>query len=221
MRTYSRNRHVYQGKKSGNIYYVRLKTPVGVFYKIGFTTLESVKARMGYGGSNDANYIDEVLMFVNNSNAYDIEQELHGRLYNKAAFAKYSSDDNFPLSKNGQTELYIEDILNLDPNYTDSQKHETLKRLEEKKIVISGKTTRQYKLEKISLNIFTRIILIILFPISIVMVLLFDALNGKDSKQEVADIFGRVFNGGRKEELRKEKEVKESISKIMKKLDFI
>lgn len=221
MRRSNTKRPLYQSSISGNLYYVRLKTPVGIFYKIGFTTLGSVEARMNYGGSNDASYIDKVLMFVNSSEAYDIEQQLHSCLCNKAAFEKYSSNDNFPLSKNGQTELYIEDILDLDPNYTDDQKYETLKKLKEKKIILSGKTAEQYNFEKKSLNILIKILAIVFFPIAIIMVLFFDFINGKNSKQEVADIFDRVFNGGRKEKARKEAKVKENVSKIMSKLSFV
>lgn len=221
MRRSINKRPLYQSSKSGNLYYVRLKTPVGIFYKIGFTTLDSVEARMNYGGSDDARYIDKVLMFVNSSEAYDIEQQLHGCLYDKAAFEKYSSNDNFPLSKNGQTELYIEDILDLDTNYTNAQKYETLKKLKEKKIILSGKTAEQYNFEKGSLNILIKILTIIFFPIAIIMVLFFDFINGKNSKQEVSDIFDRVFNGGRKEKARKEAKIKENVSRIMNKLGFI
>lgn len=53
------------------------------------------------------------------------------------------------------------------------------------------------------------------------MVLFFDFINGKNSKQEVADIFDRVFNGGRKEKAREEAKVKENVSKIMNKLSFV
>ena len=47
----------------GNLYYVRLKTPVGTMYKLGFTKLSSVRERLAYQKSGDEQYIDKVFLF--------------------------------------------------------------------------------------------------------------------------------------------------------------
>lgn len=67
----------------GNLYYVKLNTECGILYKLGFTTLESVEARMSYGGSDDWRYIDKVLMFSYLPDAFEVEQKLHSCLNKK------------------------------------------------------------------------------------------------------------------------------------------
>ncbi|MFQ3246845.1 MAG: hypothetical protein ACI9SP_003499 [Arenicella sp.] len=115
-----------QGKSGGNLYYVRLKTNLGLFYKIGFTTMKSVEQRLGYSGSGDALLIDEVLLFFPLEDAERVEGELHSLLSDKSAFAPFSRHETFPLAGNGQTELYAEDVLKLDANYTEEQGEATM-----------------------------------------------------------------------------------------------
>ncbi|MER2512392.1 MAG: GIY-YIG nuclease family protein [Nitrosomonas ureae] len=108
----------------GYVYYIRLKTNKGRFYKIGFTRMSSVEQRFSYEGSEAYKMIDKVLLFKYSFHAYDIEQHLHGHLRHVQAYKKYGFSSLFqnlsehPLYKDGQSELYEEDILGLDPEYT-------------------------------------------------------------------------------------------------------
>lgn len=114
----------------GHLYYVRLNTPLGKFYKIGFTTMKSVNDRLAFQGTGDEKYIDEVLYFNFRLGALSLEQSLHSYFAEKAAFHKYSAYADLPLSKNGQSELYYEDVLELDNKYTPAQAEETRKAVE-------------------------------------------------------------------------------------------
>ncbi|HGY9638059.1 TPA: GIY-YIG nuclease family protein [Pseudomonas putida] len=114
----------------GNLYYVRLNTPLGKFYKIGFTKMKSVNDRLAFQGTGDEKYIDEVLYFKFHLGALDLEQCLHGHFHDKAAFRQYSADVDMPLPKNGQSELYYDDVLNLDAGFTPEQAKLTRKAVE-------------------------------------------------------------------------------------------
>ena len=96
---------------SGHLYYVRLKTELGIFYKLGFTTMGSVQQRLGFKGSNDDDLIEQVLLFIYLDNAYEVEQLLHNHFHGDIAFPL--PDEKMPFFKNGQSELYIKDILGL------------------------------------------------------------------------------------------------------------
>lgn len=97
---------------TGNLYYVRLKTTLGMFYKLGFTTMDSVQARLAFQEKGDDELVDEVLVFVHRENAYADEQLLHDYFRNKAVLLGKEKD--MPLYQNGQSELYADDILGLD-----------------------------------------------------------------------------------------------------------
>ncbi len=198
----------------GNLYYVRLNTDCGVFYKLGFTTLESVEARLSYGGSDDWRYIDKVFLFLNLPDAYKVEQQLHSCLNGKKAFGQYSSEKEFPLSNNGQTELYIEDVLGLDPEYQESQRKETLYKLKDKRLSIAGKTHQQDKLENIFVAVVARLLLIPLAPIGLALIILFSKLEGDDTKKEVGDFFDRI-TGGKRSAARESAELKANLKVIM------
>lgn len=99
---------------AGRVYYVKLKTDCGTFYKIGFTTKESVEERFSYAGLGDEKMIEKVFLFTYAENAYAVEQKLHKYFKKSLAFGKYSKDPNLPLFKRGQSELYRSDILGLD-----------------------------------------------------------------------------------------------------------
>tara|TARA_R110002072_G_scaffold302254_2_gene484462 strand:- start:28 stop:687 length:660 start_codon:yes stop_codon:yes gene_type:complete len=101
---------------SGNVYYIRFKTPAGVFYKLGYTSADSVYDRFSFDGANDADYIDKVLLFTPLNDAYQVEQTLHSMHSHERSFGKYAAIDGLPLSRNGQSELYHKDILGLDPD---------------------------------------------------------------------------------------------------------
>jgi hypothetical protein len=118
--TYSHAKdHPTHGARAGHIYYVRLKTSLGPFYKLGFTTMASVRERLAFKGLGHDAQIDEVLGFVASPNALAIEQILHGHFSNKQAFIV--PDALMPFAGNGQSELYVEDILNLDYLFTREQ----------------------------------------------------------------------------------------------------
>lgn len=114
----------------GNLYYVRLNTPLGKFYKIGFTTMKSVNDRLAFQGTGDEKYIEEVLYFKSRLGAYGLEQSLHAYFSDQAAFRKYSAFVDMPLPKNGQSELYYDDVLKLDRKFTPEQAEYSRKAVE-------------------------------------------------------------------------------------------
>ena len=115
---------------AGHVYYARLKTPQGLFYKIGFTRMPSVAARFGYSGQGDEKLIERVLLFAYHRNARKIEQTLLEHFDPQRAFGRYSNNPNKPLAGRGQSELFFEDVLGLDKAlYQASHEHgQTLKK---------------------------------------------------------------------------------------------
>jgi len=111
----------------GNLYYVRLKTPVGTMYKLGFTKLSSVRERLAYQKSGDEQHIDKVLLFAHRPDAFTIEEQLHGYFGKKRLFGKYAAQKDRPLAGNGQSELYANDILGFDPEFSKAQEKTTKK----------------------------------------------------------------------------------------------
>lgn len=106
----------------GYLYYVRLNTKHGTFYKIGFTKMSSVEARYSYGGSEAYKLIDEVFFYKYSLRAYELEQTLHQNMRHRAAYPRHTFLNLFrdvsqhPLFGDGQTELYRDDVLGMDPN---------------------------------------------------------------------------------------------------------
>lgn len=111
----------------GNIYYVRLRTEVGLVYKLGFTARASVEQRLSWGGRDDDRLVDSTIAFVNSENALSIEQTFHAFFRETALFPMPEAD--MPLFDNGQSEIYAEDILGLDPAYTPHQAAQTRENL--------------------------------------------------------------------------------------------
>lgn len=105
--------------KEGNLYYLRLKTPLGPFYKLGFTTMPSVREGFAFQNNGHEQQIDIVLGFVEAKNALSIEKTLHGHFQHKAPFLM--PEKWMPFFGNGQSELYVEDILGMDEDYTPIQ----------------------------------------------------------------------------------------------------
>jgi hypothetical protein len=99
---------------AGNVYYVRLKTPQGTFYKVGYTSKPALTERMAYGGYGDEKLIDRELLFTFRKDAWDVEQTLLDHFNKHRAFGKFSNDPLMPLSGRGQSELFAHDILGLD-----------------------------------------------------------------------------------------------------------
>ncbi|CAN7393266.1 hypothetical protein [Variovorax sp. LjRoot178] len=99
---------------SGNVYYVRLATPHGTLYKLGFTKMPSVTERLAYGGLGNERLIDKVLAFEFLEDAWDVEQDLHDHFQRQRAFGGRGKNPAWPLNGCGQTELYRDDILGID-----------------------------------------------------------------------------------------------------------
>lgn len=99
---------------AGHIYYVRLLTSEGVFYKVGFTVKDSVRERFAYGGYGDEHLIARELLFTFRKDAWDVEQTLLDHFNKHRAFGKFSSDPEKPLFRRGQSELFSFDVLGLD-----------------------------------------------------------------------------------------------------------
>lgn len=114
---------------AGNLYYLRLQTKFGPMYKLGFTSLASPQDRLDYENNSDSTLIDRTLLFVYDDEAYAKEQRLHRHFYHKRAFKLFSSDPALPLYQNGQSELYCEDILGMDLEFTAAQGAQTMAKL--------------------------------------------------------------------------------------------
>ena len=120
--------------KSGHLYYVRLKTEAGKFYKIGFTSMNSVDARMAYKGEGHEKLIDKTFLFHYFDDGFAVEQRFHKALRSQRMFDQFSAVSYLPLAGNGQSELYAEDVLRLDPEFTQEQSkstRQTVRRLHE------------------------------------------------------------------------------------------
>lgn len=104
----------------GHLYYVRLRTAIGPVYKLGFTTLPSMRERLAFKGDGAEKLIDKVLLFQHVENAWGLEQELHA-LFEPEKLFPCGTWQFMPLYKNGQSELYGEDVLRLDVTYSEQQ----------------------------------------------------------------------------------------------------
>jgi hypothetical protein len=114
----------------GYLYYIRLKTEVGVLYKLGFTQSKTLERRFSDQSGqldDDYQYIDQVYFFKFLKNAGSVESFIHFYLSEQQAFDLVVSlhgkrrVDYLPLPGNGQTELYYKDILKLDKSYNPTQ----------------------------------------------------------------------------------------------------
>ena len=101
-------------QSSGHVYYVRLKTPQGAFYKVGYTSMSTLLERMTYGGHGDEKLIERQLLFTYREDAWDVEQTFLDHFSKHRAFGKFSNDPAMPLAGRGQSELFAFDILGLD-----------------------------------------------------------------------------------------------------------
>ena len=116
--------------RQGHLYYVRLRTRYGRLYKIGYTSLASVEARLTHERPLSCCSIDRVLIFQYRSDAERLEQQLHGLLRHRACFTNFRGGPEFPLFQNGQSELYHTDVLSLDASFRPDQASRTNERLE-------------------------------------------------------------------------------------------
>lgn len=101
-------------QSAGHVYYVRLKTPQGAFYKVGYTSMSTLLERMAYSGHGDERLIERELLFTYREDAWDIEQTFLDHFSKHRAFGKFSNDPAMPLGGRGQSELFSFDVLGLD-----------------------------------------------------------------------------------------------------------
>ena len=99
---------------AGHVYYARLKTPQGTYYKLGYTSKLTLVERMAFGQHGDEKLIDRELFFTFREDAWDVEQTLLEHFNKHRAFGKYNNDPLMPLGGRGQSELFAHDILGLD-----------------------------------------------------------------------------------------------------------
>jgi len=111
---------------AGNVYYARLLTPQGVFYKLGYTSKPTLSERMAYGESGDEKLIDQQFFFTFRKDAWDVEQTLLDHFDRHRVFGKYSNDPTMPLAGRGQSELFDYDVLGLDDDLYKLHEEETL-----------------------------------------------------------------------------------------------
>lgn len=115
---------------AGNVYYARLRTPQGTFYKLGYTSKPTLVERMAYGDSGDEKLIDQQFFFTFREDAWDVEQNLLENLDKHRAFGKFSNDPKMPLSGRGQSELFAFDVLGLDDVLYKEPDKDTLKAIQ-------------------------------------------------------------------------------------------
>lgn len=99
---------------AGHVYYAKLRTPQGFFYKVGYTSKSSLADRLAYGSTGDEKLIEQEFFFTYRKDAWDVEQTLLEHFGKQRAFGKFSKDPMKPLNGRGQSELFYDDILGLD-----------------------------------------------------------------------------------------------------------
>lgn len=175
-----------------------------MMYKIGFTSFNSAKERFSFQESEDEKYIDSVLFFLNFQDAWDIEQQLHNHFKKNRLFSGF--DEKMPFYKNGQSELYAEDVLKMDDFYTDQQAEKTRINIdvfnykifgatdEQCKLLIESENKRfeKYRIEKMKSKEFEssliiRSIIFLLKPFVLIISLLFDFIFRMLFAQSIAD----------------------------------
>ncbi|TYC61661.1 hypothetical protein ETQ85_03120 [Zoogloea oleivorans] len=112
---------------AGNVYYAKLRTPQGDFYKLGYTSKPSLVERMAYGNSGDEKLINHQFFFTFCEDAWDVEQTLLEHFDKQRAFGRFSNDPKMPLSGRGQSELFVCDVLGLDEDLYRLPDEDTLK----------------------------------------------------------------------------------------------
>jgi hypothetical protein len=78
-----------------------------------------VYERFAFQGAGHEKQLDVILGFAYSPNALSIEQTLHGYFDNKRAFGY--PDALMPFADNGQSEVYVDDILGMDEEFTREQ----------------------------------------------------------------------------------------------------
>lgn len=115
----------------GHVYYARLKTPQGTFYKLGYTSKSTLVERMSYGNSGDEKLIDHQFFFTFRKDAWNVEQTLLEYFDRHRVFGKFSNDPKLPLSGRGQSELFARDVLGLDEDLYKEPDEDTRKAIKQ------------------------------------------------------------------------------------------
>ena len=184
--------------RAGYLYYVRLQTSVGSLYKIGFTKLASAEDRLKFNGAGDEKLIESVLLFIHLDNAYSIEQQLHSSFSNARAFGKFARYPYMPLFQNGQSELYVEDVLKLDESFEISNVKQTRKRIKEIHSKQKHESSIRIYFETRGIELLAKVIGILLIPVLFPLLWLLGHLykeeeaaflvSQRKSKQELNDL---------------------------------
>lgn len=209
--------------KDGYLYYIRIKTEIGYFYKVGFTQFDDVNQRFEFKKNGDEKLIDYIFFTEYFPDAYKKEQFIHSYFQDKKAFPKYSNDQRFPLAGNGQNELYTEDIFELDGDYSTRQsetcKNNIIKIIESTRSTSPTNYKNSFKAEKrlttkekIILKIFSAIISIIEKTFELLFLAVFFSYS---FIEKTIKLFLRSFNKKKSEEIKKEikKEIKYNYKK--------
>lgn len=98
---------------AGHVYYVKLNTSHGLFYKLGFTAKETIEERFANEPDGTLS-LEQVFVFGYRPDAYEIVRRLQNYFRKELAYGKRSKDPMLPLYGNGQHELFRDDVLGLD-----------------------------------------------------------------------------------------------------------
>lgn len=179
--------------RAGYLYYVRLQTGLGCLYKIGFTKLASAEDRLKFNGAGDEKLIESVLLFIRLEDAYSIEQRLHGSFPNARAFGKFASYSYMPLFQNGQSELYVEDVLKLDSLFEAAHAKQTRKRIKESHAQQKHDSSVRIYLEAHGIELLAKVISTLLFPVFFPFLWLYSHVH----KEEEAAFFESLKRNSR------------------------
>lgn len=157
-------------KTAGHVYYARLKTPQGVFYKLGYTAKASLADRLAYAGMGDEKLIDREFFFTFRLDAWDVEQTLLEHFERQRAFGKYSNNPAMPLNGRGQSELFRSDVLGLDD--------ELYARIEQPASNSNSDATLRYEEQKDSLFVLLIGILLAPFTFGVSLLFIFGGVAG-------------------------------------------
>lgn len=161
----------------GHVYYARLKTPQGIFYKLGYTSKATLVERMSYGNTGDEKLIDHQFFFTFREDAWDVEQTLLEYFDSHRAFGKFSNDPKMPLGGRGQSELFQRDVLGLDDDLYRIEDEDTKKAI--KQDLDDSNTGCLFVLIGLGLAFFT-------FGIS--LILIFIGMSGIFGKKRYQDL---------------------------------
>ena len=87
--------------------------------------MNSILERFSRDGSQDYKYIDKIFIFKHMEDAYDIESVLHDQFIDKSSFSLTIRREECPFAGNGQSELYYDDVLGIDTQFSRKEAFKT------------------------------------------------------------------------------------------------